>query len=327
MNLTEEKEEVIAVIDGDEIAFIVASACEKRTIKVTNALSEGVAAFKTRTEFKNFTKGLEVPEELFSIEDVQVADDLPNALHTVKIILDNIKDSCKADKIEIYLSGKDNFRDSIPLPTQYKSSRKDTLKPLLLKEIRAFLVRKGAKIVDGQEVDDVVCHRMWDGYKAKQKIIGVTVDKDACGSAGWLYNRDKMEEPEFIDGKDVGQLYIDAKNKVRGTGRKWLYHQICIGDSTDCYNPSEICGARFGEKSSYKLLAPLKTDKECWQAIYDLYKGWYPDITKYIDWEGTEREVDVFFILQMYFDCARMRRWADDTIDVKEVLTKMGVKF
>lgn len=325
--MSEEKEEVIAVIDGDEIAFIVASACEKRTIKVSNALSETSSAFKTRTEFKSFLKGLEIPEELFTIEDVQVADDLPNALHTVKVILDNIKEACQADKVEIYLSGKDNFRDEIPLPSQYKSNRKDTIKPILLKDIRAYLVRKGAKTVNGEEVDDVVAHRMYDGWKTKQKIIGVTADKDACGSAGWLYNRDKMEAPEFIDGKDVGQLHIDAKNKVRGTGRKWGYLQWLIGDSTDGYNPCEICKIKYGEKSAFKLLEPLKTDKECIQAIYDQYKVWYPAEVKYTAWNGVEVVTDAVGIMQMYMDCYRMRRWRDDKVFVKDILKKLEIKL
>lgn len=325
--MTEEKENVVAVIDGDEIAFIVASACEKRTIKITNCLNDVSTVFKTRTEFKNFTKGLEIPEELFTIEDVQTADDLPAALHTVKVILDNIKEACQATEIEIYLSGADNFRDSIPLPSKYKSNRKDTIKPLLLKDIRAYLVRKGAKIVNGQEVDDVVSHRMWDGYKAKTKIIGVTQDKDACGSAGWLYNRDKMEAPEFIDGKDVGQLHIDAKNKVRGTGRKWGYLQWLIGDPTDGYNPCEICKVKYGEKSAFKLLDPLTTDKECIQAIYDQYKAWYPAEVQYTAWDGTEVVTDAIGIMQMYMDCYRMRRWKDDVVNVSELLTKLGTKL
>jgi hypothetical protein len=323
--MTEEKDEVLAVIDGDEIAFIVASACEKRTVKLTNALSEQSAVFKNKTEFKNFTKGLEVPEELFTLEEIQTADDLPSALHTVKVILENIKTACAATAIEIYLSGKDNFRDLIPLPSKYKSNRADVLKPLLLKDIRAYLVRKGAKIIDGQEVDDVVAHRMWDGYKSDKKIIGVTADKDACGSAGWLYNRDKMEAPEFIDGKGVGELHLDGKNKVRGTGRKWGYLQWLIGDPTDGYNPCEICGVRYGEKSAYKLLEPLKTDKECIQAVYDQYKAWYPAEVKYTAYTGEEITTDVIGVMQMYMDCYRMRRFPDDKVFVKDILAKLEI--
>ena len=57
------------------------------------------------------------------------------------------------------------------------------------------------------------------GLESKQKIIGVTTDKDACRNTGWLYNRDKMTEPEFID-NTLGLLFLDSKGKVRGKGRK-----------------------------------------------------------------------------------------------------------
>ena len=317
-------DEIIAVIDGDEIAYQIAAACETRTIKVTNKLNKESSSFKHRTEMKKFLHGLDVPDDFFEVEDVQTADDIANANHSVKVVVDNIKAACKADKLEVYLSGKNNFRDSLPLPSKYKGNRADSIRPLLLDEIRAYIVKKyGAKIVDNEEVDDVVCHRMWDGYKTGQKIIGVTVDKDACGSAGWLYNRDKMTEPEYIDG--LGELIIDGKGKVRGKGRKWGYHQWLIGDSTDGYNPCEICKVKFGEKSSYKILEPLQTDKECIQAVYNTYKSWYPEEVKYTDWQGSEVVTDCMGIMQMYMDCYRMRRWVGDEVNVRELLVKLEI--
>jgi hypothetical protein len=318
--------EVIAVLDGDEISYQIAAACETRTIKATNKLNQESSAFKHRTEMKKFLHGLEVPEDFYEVVDVQEADEIANALHSVKVVVDNIKQACKADVIEMYISGKDNFRDSIPLPKPYKGSRKDTIKPILLPEIRAYLVKKyQAKVVDGEEVDDVVAHRMWDGLKSGQKIIGVTIDKDACGSSGWLYNRDKMTEPEFIDG--LGELTIDGKGKVRGKGRKWGYLQWCIGDSTDFYNPCDLCGVKYGEKSAYKLLVDLETDKECIQAVYDLYKSWYPEPVSYVDWACQPQTKDCVDIMQMYMDCYRMRRWENDVVDVRELLTRLEINY
>lgn len=329
------KQEVIAVIDGDEIAFQIAAVCEERKIKATNSTNSESATFKHRTEMKKFLAGLEIPEDFFIVEDVQIAQELSSALHSVKVSLANIKKSCNADKVELYLSGEGNFRDNIPLPIRYKSNRDDTIKPVLLKQIRQYMVdHQGAKIVNLQEVDDVCATRMYDGFKTKQKIIGVTTDKDAMGNSGWLFNPDKMTIPEKIEG--LGSLWLDTKvnskgkeeSKVRGKGRKWGYAQWLMGDPTDCYNPTEICKVRYGEKSAYKLLEPLQTDLECLQAVYDQYKKWYPqEIITYTDWEGNERNVDVFFIMQMYFDCYRMRRWENDTVDVKEMLIKVGVQI
>jgi hypothetical protein len=61
--MTTQHEEVIAVIDGDEIAYSIAAACEERTIKATNQLNNESSSFKHRTELKKFLHGLEVPDE------------------------------------------------------------------------------------------------------------------------------------------------------------------------------------------------------------------------------------------------------------------------
>lgn len=320
------KSETICVIDGDEIAFVIAAACEERTVDVRNKVSDETISFKHRTSLKNFTKGLEVPENFFEVTDVQTPDKIENALHSVKVTVANIKKACNADKVEVYLSGEGNFRDELPLPSKYKSNREGMIKPLLLTEIRQYLVTKyKAKTVDSAEVDDRLVQRMWDGYTSKQKIIGVTADKDAMGNMGWLYNPNKMSEPEFITG--LGELWLDDKGKVRGKGRIWLYLQWVLGDLIDGYNPCEICGKSYGEKSAYKLLKDLKTDKECAQAVYDQYKVWYPGEVKYTDWRGDEVVTDVLGVMQMYLDCARMRRWEGDTVSVKDMLTKLEVVY
>lgn len=317
---------IIAAMDCDEISYMVAAACETRTIKVTNTTNGECGNFKHRTELKKFLSGLDVPEGFFTIEDVQTTDELPNALHSVKMVISSYEGACRSDITELYISGKGNFRDALPLPTKYKSARADNLKPLLLDEIRKYLIEKrGAVVVNGMETDDKICERMWEGYKSGQKIIGCTRDKDACSNMGWLYNRDKMTEPEFIDG--LGNLYIDGKNKVRGQGRKFGYLQWIIGDPTDSYNPSEVAKVKYGEKSGYKLLEPLQTDKECIQAIYDLYKTWYPAEVKYTDWQGNEVVTDAIGMMQMYMDCYRMRRSKDDLVKVTDILTKLEIKI
>jgi hypothetical protein len=323
--MMDKENKIIAVIDGDEVAYTIAAACEKRTIEVTNIMNDAVCSFKNRTEFKKFLTGLEGAEDFYRIKDIQTPDELANALHSVKVTIESIKQACKADELEVYISGKNNFRDALPLPSQYKSNRKDTLRPLLLQDVRAFLVKKyKAKVVNDQEVDDVVCTRMYDGFKTKQKIIGVTVDKDALGSDGWLYNRDKMTEPQFITG--LGELTLEGSPaKVRGFGRKWKYLQWLIGDRTDFYNPTEICKIPYGEKSAYKLLEPLKTDKDCIEAVYNLYKTWYPTPVSYMDYNCQPQTKSCIEIMQMYFDCCHMRRWVNDTPSVLDMLNKLGV--
>lgn len=141
---------------------------------------------------------------------------------------------------------------------------------------------------------------------------------------GWLYNWTKMEKPTYISG--LGELHYEGKN-VKGTGRKWFMFQSIFGDPTDGYKPSDLCDAKFGEKGAYKLLVDLKTDKECWEVVTDLYKTWYPSPVTYKAWDGVEYTKNYLDIMQMYVDCAHMQRWAGDRIVVPTVLDKLGISY
>lgn len=321
----------ILVIDGDEVAYTVAAACEERGIRVTNTISSGEATFKTRTKMKDFLKGVDMPDDLYSIEDTQIAEPLANALSTVKSKLVNLKEKFKTEQMELYISGDNNFRLSLPLPEQYKSGRKDTMRPLLLSEIKDYLIKyHKAVVVDGDEADAALTTRMWDGYKSKQKIIAVTVDKDARGSAGWLYNPDK---DELIYNDGYGDLYLNDKGDVKGNGRVWFYYQLLMGDwGTDTYCPRRIAKAitgklpKWGEKTCYDYLSQATYDGEALKLIHDKYLEWFGvDEFSYTAWDGSTFKGNYLEALQMIVDCAHMARWKDDRVNVKELLTKFGI--
>lgn len=323
--------DVVLVLDGDEIAFQIAAACEQRGILVTNKTNESQHGFKTRTQLKEFLHGLEVPEDFYSVEDTQIAEPIANACRTVKAKLNTLKEKFQTENVELYFSGKDNFRLALPLPEQYKSSRADKIKPLLLSELKEYMIKyHNAKIVDGDEADQMVAQRMWDGYKSGRKIIGITEDKDARSNQGWLYNPAK-DELTFIDG--YGGLIKDEKGKVRGYGRSWLYHQLLIGDwSTDHFCPRQIIKAvtgkvpKFGEVASYNLLSECKTDKEAWVVVHNQYLSWFgKEPFSYVSWSGETFTGDYLDALQMIWDCAFMKRFPDDNVKVRNVLKKLGV--
>jgi hypothetical protein len=323
--------DTILVIDGDEIAYQVAAACEQRGILVTNTTNEAQSTFKHRTEMKNFLSGLEVPEDFYVVEDTQIAEPARNAFATIKSKLLNLKDKFETDKIELYLSGSNNFRLGIPLPTQYKSGRSDLIRPLLLTEIKEYLIKyHGAVVVEGDEADSMISQRMYDGYRSGQKIIASSIDKDARGSSGWLYNPDK-DELLYIDG--FGDIYLDEKGKLRGHGRKWLYAQILLGDKTDGFCPRTIVNAvtgktpRYGEKQCFNSLSVATDDKEALQIVHDTYLGWFgADEFTYTAWNGEEVKTDYIGAMQMIWDCAFMRRWDGDNPEVIKMLDKMGIK-
>lgn len=315
----------IAVIDGDILAYVNSAATEERSIQAIHKESGKKKTFKHRTEFREFLKDKEKWQESdFDIVDQQKPEDISHTCMLIKRAIKDILEKCETDKYEIYLSGKNNFRDNLPLPVKYKSNRSETLRPLNLAAAKDYLSGiHNAKVVDFAEGDDKLSMRAWDGYKSKTKIIQCTTDKDSMGCMGWNLNWDKMDKPTLING--LGSLYLNDKNEVKGYGRIWMAFQWLNGDATDGYKPTHLCKSRFGEKSAYNLLKDCKTDQECWAAVYNQFTKWYPEPFEYQSWDGVTRLATVFDIMQMYLDCCRMLRWEGDKVDVYEVLKKMEI--
>lgn len=333
--------DIIAVLDGDEIAFKVAAAAEERGIKVVNTSipdEEGQGIWKNRTLFHKFMNGIQYPEDKFTIEDTQIAEPIQNAISTVKARIASLCKKCDAGSFEIYLSGKDNFRDFLPLPLKYKDSRADKVKPLLLKELKQYLIEyKGAVVIDDMEADDMLTIRMSDGYRTEKKIVGVTQDKDATQCQGWYLHPDKSSEPFFIDG--YGKIWMDNKNvkkeTVRGYGNIFLYFQLLIGDKVDYYNPrdlvKEVTGKkpRYGEKTCFEQLVKFKNDKEALTYVVEMYKKWFGEEEfTFTDCHGEEQKNCTWLnALQWYGDCAYMLRSEDDMFDAVKLLKKYKVDY
>jgi hypothetical protein len=176
----------------------------------------------------------------------------------------------------------------------------------------------------------------YEGWKltksgSDRKIVACTFDKDHKGCSSWMYDFRKdsdgkplMSKPELNQG--FGELHETAKG-VKGNGRLFLYFQWLAGDGADNYKPSKLSKKRFGDKSAYKLLDGLTTDKECLQAVVDQYKEWYPEPVEYTTWDGKEITKDWLELMQEYFLMCHMMRWEDDEPDVESMLTEMGVEF
>lgn len=345
-------EEVIGILDADSIAYKAAAANEVKSIKSKHITKGVIEEWKNRTEFKKYLATTDHTVDMYEITDHAAPKHISYAKSTVTSMIQKAQNEMRANRLEIYISGKDNFRDFILLPQvyvqqnatlstiggRYKSNRDGTARPELLAELRQWMIDGmdiGVKavVVNGMEVDDMSSIRAYDGAKAGQKIIQYTSDKDAGQCHGWLYNPDKDKEPRFITG--LGSIYKDEKSKVRGSGRMFLYYQILAGDKVDGYRPVDILdiktqkagGAKvqYGDIAALNTLKDCKTDKECWQAIYNQYLTWYPAPLRYTACNDIDYDADALSIMQMYVDCAFMKRWVDDRINVKDVLTRLGI--
>ncbi len=341
-------EDVIGVLDADSIAYKAAAANEVKSIKSKHIPTGVIEEWKNRTEFKAYLATTDHTIDLYEITDHAEPKHLSYAKSTVNGMITTAQNAMRANTLEIYISGKDNFRDFILLPQayvqqnatlstiggRYKSNRDGTARPVLLGELRQWMIDElGAIVVDGMEVDDMSSIRAYTGAKDGVKIVQYTADKDAGQCHGWLHNPDKDKAPRFITG--LGEIYKDEKGKVRGHGRMFLYYQILAGDKVDGYRPVDILdiktqkagGAKvqYGDIAALNTLKDCKTDKECWQAIYNQYAKWYPTKLRYTACNDIDYDADALSIMQMYVDCAFMKRWADDRIIVKDVLTRLEI--
>lgn len=342
--------EDILILDADSIAYKAAAANEDKSITSEHIEKGVVESWPNRTAFRAYIAETTHTEDMYVIKDVQEPRHSSYGKTLIRDMIKGYHTRTGVKKGEIYIGGKDNFRDDIPLPMTwvatcgkwagksrlggaYKENREDTIRPVQLKELRNFMIKElGAIVINGQEVDDKSSIRAYDGFKAnKGRIIQVTEDKDALQCSGWLFNPAKMIKPTLIKG--FGELHKDNKS-YKGTGRMWLYYQALYGDSVDNYHGVDLYkitqdklgnSVTFGEAAAFKVLKDATTDKEALTAVYNQYKKWYPEPVVYMAHDGIMHTKSALEVMQMYFDCAHMRRWEGDRIDVEAMLTKLGI--
>lgn len=314
-------------IDGDLLAFKATAVNEERSIIAKHKDTGEEQVHKLRTEFKELV-GKEDYDN-WEIADVQTPKNFKFSCNTAEDLIKKWVEFAKADSYEIILTGRNNFRDEIPLPRKYKSNRDNALRPLHVKKMKQWLIDNyNATVIDGAECDDKLAELAYFGYKTKKKIVQTTIDKDAYGCDGWIMHMDCIEPPKFISG--FGKLTLVDKKKtkeLKGYGKIWMLAQSVLGDDSDGYKPCELSGKKFGDVSCYELLKDCTTYKDAVEAVYRQYKLWYPEPVTYTAWDGKEYTKDALAIWQMYFDCARMRRWEGDVINLKDVLDKLGVEY
>ncbi len=147
----------------------------------------------------------------------------------------NIIEASGSDSYQIYLTGKDNFRESVATIRPYKGNRKSE-KPYHYERVRTFLEQfRGAIVVDGMEADDRLSieqmkdltmpqgglyqqfyARKWTKENPAWTVI-CSVDKDLDNTPGWHYNWTK---------DDV--YWVNEMDSLRN-----FYCQLLTGDSVD----------------------------------------------------------------------------------------------
>lgn len=318
----------VALIDLDTPIYAASCAIEKRSVIVTHEPTKLQKEFNNRTEFKELLKAKGKLGKLseYSFEDKQEPEPVENACQVLKVMVNKIIEQIEPDEVRYYISGKNNFRDSLELPHKYKGSRAGMLRPIHLSDVRKFATNKFKAVVcEYNEPDDAI---VYDGYSVKlagDKPVLVSPDKDCLAYSGlYVFNQSKPELGEVLI-PELGSLWLDEKNKVRGNGFLWYCVQLQIGDKTDHFSPTDLCGVKFGEKSAYKALKDCKTEKEALETVLVQYKKWYPSSVTYTAWNGVEYTKNYVEIAQLYHKCCRMQAHEFDTLDFVEFCKQYGV--
>lgn len=146
---------------------------------------------------------------------------------------------------ELFLTGKDNFRNEIATTAPYKGTRKSE-KPVHYKLLREYLTLSwGAQVWPNMEADDALAIR---ATSLGDESVIVTLDKDLDQVEGWHYNFVKKTK-YFID---------------KAQGLLNFYTQFLVGDSVD-----NIIGVKgIGPKKAHALLVD-KSEKEMWDVVVE----------------------------------------------------------
>lgn len=182
----------------------------------------------------------------------------------------------------LVLVQKDNYSTSFRklLYPEYKSNRDEKLKPLNMKEVQAFLVKKyGAWVATGQEADDLM--GIFAQEHGPENVMIHSTDGDLnmvpCHrNAPVKYNQKYSRRPFFVEDPGVmfkEHSYVSKSNtfltkEVFCTGLKCFYYKLLAGDTAD--------GVKFingyGPKKAYELLQFANCEKELCHIVKEKYK-------------------------------------------------------
>lgn len=369
-------DDCVGAWDFDGVVYRVASNMENRLIRVTNE-KEGIdEVLQNLTMFKGRGKNIsetswlglhniqrEVDgKEPLSADDFEVTPlqelkmEKEKALEQAKIQIflkiKQVKQQYRIPKVKLLLGGGSNFRNNLNQVKGYKSGRVETLRPLLLKELRDWVLEEldseyAKPLSDGRniEADDLSNFYGTLGYQHYRKtkrfnFLEISPDKDALAQSGkLLVNPDTyVGENNPLQGKfkfpqamlihttdkccgDV-ELIIKGGEKsqtktLKGFGFKYLMYQAILGkDQADSYNCLGDLGITFGDVDAYKILKPCKTAKEVLQSCLDIAYKKLPYGVQYISHKDENLDVPTLTYLNEYFQTAYMLRNETDVMDL-----------
>lgn len=190
---------------------------------------------------------------------VAEAEPLENALALCKRQLNRVEEKLARDghdfgRLELFITGPGNYRNSIATVRPYKGNRVLMEKPIHYKSIRRYLVNRWMAVTtQGWEADDEVTMISHTLGHDPEKVIIVSQDKDLRTVPGLLYNYRR----------DTYERITRQQSLVN------FYRQVLMGDQTDnivgCY--------KVGEAKATKLIGEDMTEQEMWDTCLKEYEA------------------------------------------------------
>ncbi len=171
-------------------------------------------------------------------------------------MIENILVTNESNHVEIWLSGKKNFRYSVY--PEYKANRIGAYRPKWEKAVKDFLTDKWeANWTDGIEADDQTGIRL---MQLGSNGILAHIDKDLNQIPGWHYNWELRRNNEVV--RPAKRYYVSQEE-----GDRWFWMQLLMGDSTD--NIPGIAG--IGPKKAEKYFKNCESNQECYEVAQGLF--------------------------------------------------------
>jgi hypothetical protein len=171
-------------------------------------------------------------------------------------MIENIMVAVDCNDIEVWLSGKRNFRYGVY--PEYKANRIGAYRPKWEKAVKDYLTNKWqANWTDGIEADDMAGIRL---IQLGDNGILAHIDKDINQITGWHYNWPLSRKGEVI--RPGKRYYVTPEE-----GDRWFWMQLLMGDTTD--NIPGVNG--IGPKKAEKAYSLCESNQEC----YEVAQGFF----------------------------------------------------
>ena len=195
-----------------------------------------------------------------------------NMVHSAQVQIETLKKAAGAETVCVHTTGKNSTkggRYKYAIQKEYQGNRKNLVKPIHLEAIRNRLTSDFPGVIHlTQEADDGLCQANWKAVQAGTPELAVIVskDKDLMQCMGWHMDWDTHE---LFEVSGFGSLEMTAKGNLIGTGEKFFWAQMIMGDVAD-----NIQGLPYmqGELANMYLPTAASSKAECYAMHEPIYK-------------------------------------------------------